>query len=241
MKIGAAVLAIIISLAGWLIAEEIEVSGEIVAIDEIRSEEAGDIQILRLQLRTRTREMVEAHLGPAWYLEDELEVGDELDVIGRQEESKTFTVRVMVRNTVRREIRGEDYEPLWLRTRLEERNQFYNPLREKQMKGIIDDLYIYKGDALMEARLKFEDGETVRVRFSPEWFLQNQLRLGDELDIRGSEVKCDGQAMILARVMRNMRTQLEISLRNRMGFPIWRDKRHTKPDAKEKQTGRGNK
>jgi hypothetical protein len=147
----------------------------------------------------------------------------------------------MVRNTVRREIRGEDYEPLWLRTRLEERNQFYNPLREKQMNGTIEDLYMYEDDALMEAKVTLEDGETVRVRFSPEWFLQNRLRMGDELDIRGSEVKCDGQVMVLARVMRNLRTKHEISLRNRMGFPVWREKRHTKPDPKEKQAGRGKK
>jgi len=241
MKIVAGVLFIIIFLTGFMIAEEIEVTGEIAAIEEISSEEEGSINILKLQVRTRNREMVEAHLGPAWYLEDELKVGDELDFIGRFEDENKFKVRVIVRNTTRREIRGENYEPLWLRTRLQERSHFYNPLREKQMKGPIEDLYIYEDDAIMEAKIKLENGETVRVQFSPEWFLQNQLRLGDELDIRGSEVKCDAQIMILARVMRNLRTKLEISLRNRMGFPIWRAKRHTKPDPKEKRTGRGKK
>jgi hypothetical protein len=241
MKIVAGTLAFIILLAGFMLAEEIEVSGEIAAIEEVFSEEEGNINILKLQLRTRTREMVEAHLGPAWYLEDELEVGDEIDCIGRYEEDSKFHVRVMVRNTVRREIRGEDYDPLWLRTRLEERSQFYNPLREKHMKGSIQDLYMYEDDALMEAKLRLQNEEEVRVRFSPEWFLQNQLRMGDELEIRGSEVKCDGQVMILARVMRNQRTHLEIALRNRMGFPIWREKRHTKPDPKEKKAGRARK
>ncbi len=241
MKIVAGALAFIIILTGFMLAEEIELSGEIDAIEEVFSEEEGNINLIKLQLKTRTREMVEAHLGPAWYLEDELKVGDEIDCIGKFEEDNKFRVRVMVRNTVRREIRGEEYEPLWLRTRLEEKNQFYNPLREKQMKGTIEDLYMYVDNTHMEAKVKLEDGETVRVRFSPEWFLHNQLRMGDELEIRGSEVKCGGQVMVLARLMRNLRTKFEISLRNRMGFPVWREMRHTKPDSKEKKAGRARK
>ena len=77
----------------------------------------------------------------------------------------------------------------------------------------------------MEAEVKLENGEIVRVRFAPEWYLRNKFRLGDELELRGSEVRTNGQIMILAREMRNLRTKTEMTLRNKQGFPEWRRSR----------------
>jgi hypothetical protein len=99
----------------------------------------------------------------------------------------------------------------------------------------------------MEAKIKEENGELVRVRFAPEWYLKNRIRLGDELEIRGCEVKLDGEKMLLVREMRNLRTKQEIALRNREGFPEWRGKEEGMgPHGREhgrmgKKEGRGSK
>jgi hypothetical protein len=208
------------SITGMLFAGDIEVVGEVVDIQPIRLTE-NSVEILQVQLRIENREMVMAHLGPAWMFDIELEEGDELTCIGKYNGDKQFTVREMLRNTVRYLVRGEDYEPLWLRTKLQNENQFYNPQNEKMVKGAVEDLYIDERSMIMEAQVKTENGDNVRVKLAPEWYLQNNLRIGDELELRGSGVKSDGQVTILARQMRNLRTQQEIMLRNQQGFPQW--------------------
>lgn len=224
MRIFAGILTVLMVVAGIIEAEEIEIKGEIVEVEEIPCP-SGNLNILKLQVRTQQREMVEAHLGPAWFLDTELKNEDEITITGKFNEENKFMVREMLRDTIRYRVRGEDYEPLWLRTRLQARNFCYNPLNEKKIKGKIENLYIYEKCVIMEAEVKLENGETVRVRFAPEWYLRNKFRLGDELELRGSEVRTNGQIMILAREMRNLRTKTEMTLRNKQGFPEWRRSR----------------
>ncbi len=241
----------------WIVtlsAEEVELKGEVVKVDEIVEPE-GDVNILQIQLKTQDREqiqlktqdreMVMIHLCPKWFLNEDLEEGEEINVIGRFESENHFMVREIIRNNVRYQVRSEDYEPLWLRTRLQERSHFYNPLHERKRKGKIEDIYIDEKSEMTEATMKWENGELVRVRFAPEWYLKNRIRLGDELELRGCEEKSDGQIMMLVREMRNLRTQQEIALRNREGFPQWRGKGEGKgPHGREqgrmgKKEGRG--
>jgi hypothetical protein len=221
------IVTMIILLVGivTLSAEEVELKGEVTEVIEIADDNVddnGEVNILRAQIRTQNREMVMAHLGPVWTIDEDLEEGEEITIRGRFREDNQFMVREMIRNNVRYQLRDEDYEPLWIRTRLQEKRHFYNPLDERKIKGKIEDIYMEKGSAMMGARIKTEDGKLVRVRFGPEWYLQNRLRLGDELELRGSEVRLDGQTMIITREMRNLRTKQEIALRNREGFPEWR-------------------
>ena len=49
--------------------------------------------------------------------------------------------------------------------------------------------------------------------------------MGDELEVRGSAVKNNGEMMIMAREMRNLRMNREIALRNAQGFPDWSERR----------------
>lgn len=209
-----------ISIAGILFAGDIEVTGEIVDIQSAKLEDYN-IDILQMQLRLQDREMIMAHLGPAWMFNIEFEEGDEVTCIGKYNGDNQFMVREVLRNTVRYLVRGEDYEPLWLRTRLQSENHIYNPQNEEMVKGTIEDLYVDKQSLIMEAQVKTENGENIRVKLAPEWYLQNKLRLGDELELRGSAVKSEGQIMILTQQMRNLRTQQEIMLRNHQGFPSW--------------------
>lgn len=233
-------------ISGALYAEEIELKGEVIQIEEIAEPSSG-VNILQVQLRTENREMVMAHLGPAWYLDTELKPGDEITVKGEFTDEDKLMVREMLRSTVRYQLRDKDCEPLWLRTRLRERIHFYNTLNEKGIKGKVDDIYVDEKTSMMEAQVKSENGETVRVRFAPEWYLHNSLRLGDELELRGSEIKSDGEIMILIREMRNLRTNQEITLRNKQGFPDWcgkgpcHNKMQGKPCCKDEKEGRGKK
>jgi hypothetical protein len=233
-----------IMTAALLPAQEVELTGEVLKVEEIASAE-GDVNIVRAQIQTRNRETVMAHLGPAWMMDSDVKIGDAVTVRGKYNEENRFMVREMVRNNVQYRVRGEDYEPLWLRTRIREQNQIYNPQSEMQLKGKIKQLYIDEPSAMMEAMVESQNGELVRVRLAPEWHLRNRLRVGDELDLRGSAVKDEDAMTIMAREMRNTRTRMEIELRNEQGFPDWfgkgqsADEPHRKPYHNDENMGRG--
>lgn len=210
-------------------AETTEITGEVVKSEEIKDPQTNTY-MLRIQVRLRNQgdekqiqnqEMVNAHLGPVWMFDTDLNPGDEVVLKGAYKEQNHFMVQEMVRNNVRYRIRDENGEPLWIRERVRLRNHFYNPATEKSLKCKIDELYAEKETNMMVAQAKLENGETIQLRFAPEWYLQNRLRIGDEIELRGSEADVDGQKMIIAREMRNLRTRQEIQLRNREGFPEW--------------------
>ncbi len=216
-------LLVLMVAAPVLGSEDVVLTGQIVAIEHGPSE-GGDADVLQIRVRTRNEEQVRAHLCPEWFLETDLEENEQMTLGGRFDEDGGFRVREMVRNEVRHQLRNEDYEPLWLRTRLQQRNHFYNPQTERPMRCKITEIYVDEPSSMMEAQVRLENREQVRVRFAPEWYLRKHLRLGDELELRGSEVGSGDGAMVLAREMRNLRTRREITLRNREGFPMWRER-----------------
>ncbi len=240
------ILTILLLATAGLWAQEVELVGEIVNVDEVAYEE-GDVLVLQAQIRTRTQERVVLELGPAWYMDTDLTAGDEVIVRGKYLEANKVRVREMVCNTVRCTLLDEDYSPLWLRTRLRAENHLYNPETETTVKGEVDDLYIADDDvsSTMEAMVKTQAGELVRVRLAPEWYLRSRVRIGDEIELRGSAVKDKGELMIMAREMRNLRTHLEIALRTAQGFPDWRGKvdgmhiEQGKPCYQDEPIGRG--
>jgi translation initiation factor IF-1 len=241
------ILTILLVSVACLWAQEVELTGEVINVDEVTYED-GDVYVLQAQIRTRTQEMVMVELGPSWALESDIEPGDEITVRGKYLEANRVRVREMVCNTVSCALRDDDYAPLWLRTRLRVENHLYNPQTETTVKGKVSDLYIVDDDAssTMEAMVKAQNGELVRVRLAPEWYLRSRLRVGDEIELRGSEVDDNlGRMTIMAREMRNLRTNLEIALRNAQGFPDWRGKvegmhkEHGRPCYQDEQVGRG--
>ncbi len=202
--------------------EEVVVEGEVVEVEEVLPPN-GEVNVVQLKIKAQNKEMLQAHLGPAWFLDDEIKVGDKLKLQGALKENK-LKVKVMVRDTNRYNIRNEEGEPLWVRARLQEKKCIYNPVKEKTMKGKIEELYLTGETHNLEAQLRVKENERVRVQLGPEWFLGNRVRLGDEIEIRGSDVDFDGGQMLLVREMRNLRNKEELKLRNREGFPEWAGK-----------------
>ena len=238
MRLLTTITVLFIMMAGALFAGDIEVSGEVVSVDEITDSET-DTEVLQARIRVQNREMIEAHLCPSWYLEEDLAPEDQVTLIGKYGDGGEFKVREIVRNEVRRDIRDEEYVPLWLQTQLQSQHHFYNPEEEIQTEGTVEDMYVETNSSMMEAKVKLENGETVRVRLAPDWYLKNQLRIGDEVEFIGDEVEEDG--MIMVREVRNLKTNLEIALRTRQGATHWQEKidrkRETVPTSAE-QPGR---
>lgn len=212
-----------------LAAEATEITGEVIKSEEMKDSETNTY-MLRIQVRLKNQgdarqiqnqEMVNAHLGPAWMFNTDFNPGDEVMLKGKYKEQNQFMVQEMVRNNIRYRIRDENGEPLWIRERVRLRTHFYNPTTEKSLKCKIDELYVEKETNMMVAQARLQNGEKIQLRFAPEWYLQNRLRIGDEIELRGSETNIDGQKMMIAREMRNLRTRQEVQLRNREGFPEW--------------------
>jgi hypothetical protein len=242
-KISATITIFLLAMA-LLPAQETELTGEVLRVDEVLYED-GDVYVLQAQIRTRNQERVMAEFGPAWFLANDVAPGDEVTVCGKYLEAERFMVREMIRNNVRHLIRNEEYKPLWLRMRLRAENHLYNPRTERTIEGDIADLYLEEDSGTMEAMVETQSGELVRIRLAPEWYLRNRLRVGDEIEVRGATVKDRGEMMIMAREMRNLRTNLEIALRNNQGFPGWcetgkhGEKQHDKPRVNDEHIGRG--
>jgi len=90
-------------------------------------------------------------------------------------------------------------------------------------------MYVETNTSMMEAKVKLESGETVRIRLAPDWYLKNQLRIGDEVEFIGDEVEENG--MIMVREVRNLKTNLEIALRTKQGATHWQEKIDRKKTA----------
>ncbi len=236
-------ITILILGIGTLIAQETEIKGQVIQVQEITSTE-NQGEIIQVKLQTKNQEMIHAQLCPRWFLDKDIENGDEIILTGKYMEKNKYMVKEMVRNQVRYRIRGKKFEPLWLKTRLRAERHFYNPKTEKLLKGKIEELYTDEPSDMMEARIRMEKGkqmgELIRVRLAPEWYLQNRVRLGDEIELRGSEVTTNEEKMIIAREMRNTRTRTELSLRNKQGFPMWRQGKHQQGGSGQGQ-GQGGK
>ncbi|MEJ2567277.1 MAG: hypothetical protein P8Z50_00120 [candidate division WOR-3 bacterium] len=199
--------------------EEVTVDGEVVEVGEVLPP-GGEVNVVQARIKTQNQEMIQAQLGPKWFLNDEIEVGDKLKLQGALKQNN-LQVKTMIRDTNRYNIRNEEGEPLWVRKRLQEKKCIYNPVKEKAMKGKIEELYLTGETQNLEARVQTGENERVRVQLGPEWFLRNRVRVGDEIEFRGSDVDFDGGQMLLVREMKNLRNKEELKLRNKQGFPQW--------------------
>lgn len=214
------ILTMVMVLGGILFSQDMEIKGEVVKSYEVLSP-SGNVNIVALDIKTEKGEIITAHLCPSWFLNTDFQKGEKITLTGKYTYQNVFMVREMVRNNVRVRIRDEYDNPLWIRTRLRARNCFYNPQTETHLKCKVEEIYLVSPSLLMEAKVKLENGEIVRVRLAPSWYLQNRIRVGDEIELRGSEIKFDSERMILAREMRNLRTREMIALRDMQGFPMW--------------------
>jgi len=216
-------LMIILAGVSFLTAQEVEIEGEIVEVKSVIDAE-HDVEILEVRMQIDDGTLVTTQLSPAWYLETDVKKGDIIMVKGQYDEQKNrFRAREIRYENVPHQLRSKDYEPLWLRMQIRDRDFLYNKETEREMKAQIEELYIDENSHLMEAVIQAEDGMRYRARIAPVQYLENRLRVGDNIEIIGSEVKAQKDVIILGREIRNLRTQKDIMLRNTEGFPDWRE------------------
>jgi hypothetical protein len=70
------------------------------------------------------------------------------------------------------------------------------------------------------------DEETLAVHLGPVWFIKGQamkVEKGDPVEIKGSRVSFEGEAVVMAAEVR--RGEEELILRDKNGFPLWPGKR----------------
>lgn len=219
-----ALTSLMIILAGvvFLTAQEVAIEGEIVEVKTVIDPER-DVEIVEVKMQIEGGRMVKTQLSPAWYLKTDIKTGNKIMVKGQYDEQNRLMAREIEYNAIPYQIRSNDYKPLWLKTQIRDVELFYNAKTEKEMKAKIEDLYIDEQSLMMEAVIKAQDGKLYRARIAPERFLENRLRVGDDIEIRGSEVKAQKDMIILTREIKNLRTQKDIILRNAEGFPDWRE------------------
>jgi len=217
------VLITILLGIGILSAQEIKIKGEVIEKREVFSEEYNT-EIVELSIKTEDGKIVIASLCPKWFLSFDIQKGEKIELLGRfrEQEQFRFMVREIIKNEFRYQIRDRNYNPLWIRTPVRMRNCFYNPQTEVCVKGKIKEICIVSPYSLLvEANIALENGEIVRLRLAPSWYLRERIKVGDEIEVRGSQIRLDGEKMIMVREMQNLRTREIITLRDMQGFPLW--------------------
>ena len=66
------------------------------------------------------------------------------------------------------------------------------------------------------------DKETVSIQLGPAWFIEKQnmrIEEGDSIEVRGSRIKYEGTATIIAAEVKKGNKVLK--LRDQSGFPLW--------------------
>jgi len=216
-------LTMILLGIGILSAQEIKIKGEVLEKREVFSEEYGT-EIVELSIKTEDGKIVTASLCPKWFLSFDIQKGEKIELLGKfqEQEQLRFRVREIIKNEFRHQIMDRNYNPLWIRKFVRMRYCFYNPQTEVYAKGKIKEIYIVSPySLLMEADMTLENGETVRLRLAPSWYLRERIKIGDEIEVRGSQIALDSEKMIMVREMRNLRTREMITLRDMQGFPLW--------------------
>ncbi len=77
-----AILIAITMTAPILSAQEMELVGKVLEVEEIATAE-GDVNIIQVQVQTQNREMVRARLGPVWMTQNDVQIGDEITCRGK--------------------------------------------------------------------------------------------------------------------------------------------------------------
>ncbi len=95
---------------------------------------------------------------------------------------------------------------------------------EAVLRGTVVEI---QGDTTMPhplwIRVRTRNGDTVWVNLAPHGYLRSrvQLRVGDEVEIRGERTRTKRGEVVMAHVMEQVRTRTRIQLRDEQGFPLW--------------------
>ncbi len=92
------------------------------------------------------------------------------------------------------------------------------------IRGTVVDI---QGDTTMPhplwIRVRSRNGDTVWVNLAPHRYLRTrlQLRVGDEVEIRGERTRTKRGDVVMARELEQTRTRTRLRLRDEQGFPLW--------------------
>ncbi len=224
----------------WSSGTKETIAGRIEAIEEVYpgGKEAGAGVMLRL--RTRDGKEVLVHLGPAWFVEEQLpglKAGQEVTVSGSRVNWQNQ--EVLLAGSVMREgktvrLRDEEGMPQWAGGW---RNwggwgpgsrygRMYNQATVKTIAG-----QITKVEQISPMRghgqgtvivVRDKQGAEIPVHLGPAWYMQ-QIRLepkvGDEVNVTGSVVQMQGQQVMLASNIQWHNERIELRAAN--GQPLW--------------------
>jgi len=234
----------------WDPARHERVTGEVEAVESVMpgGPEMGRGLGLRVRVsareqeRERERVRRRVHLGPAWYVEEQLpdlRPGDEVTVSGspvQWEGEEVIIASEVVRRGETVRLRNEAGAPEWpggwqnwggwgFGGRYAE---MYDPDRERMVQGVVEAV---EAESPMHGmgegavlRVRTREQEEVRAHLGPTWFIDQvepSVRgvLGDQVLLRGSMVEMDGQQVMMVRQMQIGEHML--TFRERDGRPVW--------------------
>jgi hypothetical protein len=219
----------------WDSGEKRTVVGQIESVEEIwpGGEETGAGVMLRL--RTPQSKQVQVHLGPAWFIHDELpnlKQGEQVTVSGAEvkwQKQDVLIASVVERGGKKVRLRSDEGVPAWAGGW---RNwggwgpgsrygRLYNPSAIETITG-----QVVRVGRITPTELSGQGlGIAVRsreVHLAPAWYMR-QLRLtptaGDEVSVTGSVVTVQGKQVMLASVITWHDERIE--LRRSDGTPLW--------------------
>ncbi len=210
---------------------EVTLTGTVVAVQEAQGFRGG-MPFLQVTLKDAEGQKYLVYLGPTWYLEGKLTLaeGDKITVVGslvRAANGEWVVAREVehLRTRTRLQLRDEQGFPRWIRNRGRARNRLYSQGQEVELSGKVVALRTTTPPRgfypAVEVEVETSTGKRQKVLLGPTWFVQDRVKVGDEITVLGAQVSVSGEPLVLAREMVNERTQERTQLRTRDGVPVW--------------------
>jgi hypothetical protein len=216
------------------------VTGEIEALSSIRPGGPDMGQGVALRLRVREQEHARVHLGPSWFVDEELpdlKVGEEVTVMGspvQLPQGEVLLAQEVQRGEHRVAVRARNGRPAWVGgwqnwdgwgpgsryTRL------YDPGTMRTVTGQVEATESASPLETMGQGLtitvRTQEREEVRAHVGPLWFMEQAdavVRPGDEVTLTGSMVEIRNRRVMMVQELQFGDRKLR--LRQSDGMPTW--------------------
>lgn len=221
------------------------ITGEVQAVEAIAPGDPGMGRGIGVRLRFRKAEGMgtrHVHLGPAWYLEQELpklRPGESVVVTGSP--AQWGGEEVIIASEIRKgdktvQLRTYDGRPAWPGgwqnwsgwSADGPSGRLYDPETVQTLSGVIEDVEVETpGPGMgpgLTARVRTQAEERIQAHFGPMWFSDQagmNLQSGDEVTLTGSLVELEGEQALIVRDMERERDRYRLRLRDEDGTPAW--------------------
>jgi hypothetical protein len=195
---------------------------------------------VQVALRGPFQQAVRVHLGPAWFVAEELpdlELGQEITVTGSRTRDlfgPMLLAEEVQRGEHRVRLRAQNGRPAWAGgwqnwdgwgpgSRY---GRMYDPQRVRTMCGVVERADMESpweniGSGLM-LTVHTRDQEQVRAHVAPGWFVDQagiKVAPGDEVTLTGSMVGAAGEEAMMVRELQIEEQQIRV--READGIPVW--------------------